>query len=187
MAIYSKVLIGKTIRMRAMEESDAEVTFNMRNDPEKTKFLNSPPESVEAQRIYIAKQRKAVDDYYFMIEDLAGNPIGMKAFSNYSPEMKTVESGRFIGFGSQVQHIEALIMGFDFAFDILGVEKVLMTVIENNKTMHSLQQRLGAKETNRVFMPAFGCDSIHSELNRDDYLAARKKAENIIERFCGRK
>ena len=77
MAIYSKVLTGKTIRMRAMEESDAEVTFNMRNDPEKTKFLNSPPESVEAQRIYIAKQRKAVDDYYFMIEDLAGNPIGM--------------------------------------------------------------------------------------------------------------
>ena len=58
MAIYSKVLTGKTIRMRAMEESDAEVTFNMRNDPEKTKFLNSPPESVEAQRIYIAKQRK---------------------------------------------------------------------------------------------------------------------------------
>ena len=50
MAIYSKVLTGKTIRMRAMEESDAEVTFNMRSDPEKTKFLNSPPESVEAPR-----------------------------------------------------------------------------------------------------------------------------------------
>lgn len=187
MAVYSEVLTGKTIRMRAMEESDAEVTFKMRNDPEKTRFLNPPPESVEAQRIYIAKQRESVDGYYFIIEDLEGNPIGMKALSDYCPETKTVESGRFIGFGSQIQHIEALIMGFDFAFDVLGVDKVLMTVIENNKAMYSLQQRLGAKETKRVFMPAFGCNSIHSELNRNDYLEARKKAENIIERFSGRK
>lgn len=187
MAVYNKVLIGKTIKMRAMEERDAEITFEMRKDPEKSKFLNSPPQSVEDQRRYIEKQRNTVGDYYFIIEDLDGNPIGMKAFSNYCPERKIVESGRFMGFGSQIQHIEALIIGFDFAFDVLGVDKVLMTVIEKNKSMHSLQQKMGAKETERVFMSAFGCDSIHSELTRDDYLLARKKVQKLIERFMGRK
>ena len=186
MAVYQKVLIGKTIKMRAMEEYDAKITFEMRTDPEKSKFLNSPPESVEDQRKYIQKQRNSIDDYYFIIENLEGKPIGMKAFSKYCPEKKTVESGRFIGFGSQLQHIEALLLGFDFAFEVLGVEKVLMTVIEHNTSMHSLQLRLGAKETERVFMPSFGCDSIHSELTQDDYLRARERAEELIKRFAVR-
>ena len=187
MAVYNKVIIGKTIKMRAMEERDAEITFKMRNNPKKARYLNAPPGSVENQRPYIAKQRNMADDYYFIIEDLDGNPIGMKAFSNYSPESKTVESGRFMGFGTQIQHIEALVIGFDFAFDILKVDKVFMTVIEHNTSMHSLQQKMGARETERIFMPAFGCYSIHSELTRDDYLSAREKAVTLIERFSGRK
>ena len=187
MAVYKDVLIGRTIKMRAMEESDAEITFQMRNNPEKSRYLNAPPKSVEEQRKYIAKQRNMVDDYYFIIEDLDGNPIGMKAISDYNPEKKTVESGRFMGFGTQIQNIEALVMGFDFAFDILKVDKVFMTVIEHNTSMHSLQQKMGAREIGRVFMPAFGCYSIHSELTREDYLPAREKAEKLIERFTGRK
>lgn len=88
MAVYQKVLIGKTIKMRAMEEYDAKITFEMRTDPEKSKFLNSPPESVEDQRKYIQKQRNSIDDYYFIIENLEGKPIGMKAFSKYCPEKR---------------------------------------------------------------------------------------------------
>ena len=92
-----------------------------------------------------------------------------------------------MGFGSQIQHIEALVMGFDFAFDILGVDKVLMTVIENNENMRSLQRRMGAEEIERVFVPAFGCNSIHSELTKDNYIPARRAMEKLIERFMGRK
>ncbi len=186
MAVYSKILVGKTIKMRAMEEADAEITYNMRNDPEKSKFLNSPPGSIKEQRDYIIKQRNTPDDYYFIIEDFDGNPIGMKAFYNYSSENKIVESGRFMGFGNQIQHIEALVMGFDFAFDILCVDKVIMTVIEKNQSMCSLQQRMGAKETERIYMPAFGCYSIHSELTRDCYQQSRKRAEKLIDRFTRR-
>lgn len=186
MAVYDGILLGKTIKMRAMEERDAEITFQMRNNPEKSRFLNAPPKSVEDQRQYIEKQRKMADDYYFIIEDLDGNPIGMKAFSHYDLGKRTVESGRFMGFGNQIQHIEALVMGFDFAFDILNVDRVFMTVLEHNTSMHSLQQRMGARETERVFMPEFGCYSIHSELTRGDYLPAREKAEKLIGRFTGR-
>ena len=186
MAVYDKVLVGRTIKMRSMEETDAEITYKMRNDPEKSKFLNAPPKSAEEQRNYIAKQRRTPGDYYFMIEDLNGKPIGMKALTNYRPKEKIIESGRFMGFGNQVQHLEALMMGFDFAFEVLKVDKVEMTVIENNENMHSLQVRMGAKETGRVYMPNFGCDSIRLELTKEDYLSAREKAEKLIARFAGR-
>jgi|InofroStandDraft_1065614.scaffolds.fasta_scaffold39915_2 Acetyltransferases, including N-acetylases of ribosomal proteins len=186
MAVYNKILLGKTVKMRAIEETDAEITYNMRNNVEKSKFLNSPPGSIQEQREYIIKQRNTPGDYYFIIEDFNGNIIGMKAFYGYCQEKKSVESGRFMGFGNQIQHIEALVIGFDFAFDILGVNKVIMTVIERNQSMYSLQKRMGAKETGRIYMPEFGCDSIHSELTRDSYLHARKKAEKLIERFTGR-
>lgn len=186
MAVYNKILLGKTVKMRAIEETDAEITYNMRNNAEKSKFLNSPPGSIQEQREYIIKQRNTPGDYYFVIEDFNENIIGMKAFYGYCQEKKIVESGRFMGFGNQIQHIEALVIGFDFAFDILGVNKVIMTVIERNQSMYSLQKRMGAKETGRIYMPEFGCDSIHSELTRDSYLPARKKAEKLIERFTGR-
>ncbi len=187
MAVYDGVLKGKTVLMRSLEVSDAEVTYKMRMDPNKNQYLNSPPASVEVQKEYIAKQRLKPDDYYFLIEDLDGNPIGMKAFSDYKPKEGTVESGRFMGFGNQIQHMEALIMGFDFAFDVLKCECIFMTVIENNKNMRSLQKKIGAKETERVYMPRFDCNSIHLELTKDNYYPAREKVETLINRFVGRK
>lgn len=187
MAVYNGIIRGKTVQLRSLEEQDAEITFKMRNDSEKNRFLNSPPVSVEAQKKYIAKQRQKPDDYYFLIEDLAGNPIGMKGFSDYKPEDRTIESGRFMGFGNQVQNLEALILSIDFAFDILGCERIIMTVLEKNKNMYSIQQKIGAKETGRVYMQDFGCDSIHSVLTKENYYPAREKIELLIERFARRK
>ena len=187
MAVYNGIIKGKTVQLRSLEEKDAEITFKMRNDSEKNKYLNSPPASVEAQKEYIAKQRQKPDDYYFLIEDLDGNPIGMKGFSDYKPAKHTIESGRFMGFGNQIQNLEALLLSIDFAFDILGCERIIMTVIENNKNMYSIQQKIGAKETGRVYMKNFGCNSIHSELTKENYYPAREKIELLINRFAGRK
>ena len=81
---------------------------------------------VEEQRNYIKRQMKLEGDYLFIVEDLKRNSIGMKGVYNYNPVAKTVETGRFLSYGSQVQNIEALKLSFDFAFDVLGVEKIVM-------------------------------------------------------------
>lgn len=53
------------------------------------------------------------------VYDLDGNIIGMRGIYNVTND--SAESGRTIGYGDAFQNMEALILGIDFAFDILGV------------------------------------------------------------------
>ena len=64
--------------MRTIEEFDAEVTYKMRSDPEKSRYIHRAEGTVEDQRKYIAQQQNKPDDYLFVIEDKSGNAIGMR-------------------------------------------------------------------------------------------------------------
>lgn len=184
--IYDGIIQGKTVRLRSIEENDAEVTYRMRTDPEKAQYVHPVKGTVEDQRNYIRKQRETPDDYLFVIEDLQGNPIGMKGVYNYNREKNEIETGRFIGYGSQVQNIEALKLGFDFAFDILNVDRVVMSALENNSVMLSIQKRFGVEFTYRDRYEGLEYDNIHSVLDRKVYAEVKPKIEALISRFAGR-
>ena len=184
--VYDGVIQGKTVRLRSIEEADAEVTFRMRTDPDKARFVRAGKGTVEGQREYIRKQRTVPDDYLFVIEDLQGNPIGMKGVYNYNKEEKTVETGRFIGYGSQVQNIEALMLSFDFAFDVLKVDRIEMSTLENNDVMLGIQKKFGVAFTYRDRYDEFEYDNLHSVLTREAYAASRPKISALIDRFANR-
>ncbi len=158
--IYDKVIPGKTVRLRSIEEKDAEITFQMRSDPQKSRFIHASAGTAEDQRMFIRRQRKTPGDYLFVIEDLKGRPIGMKGIYDFDPDRKTAESGRYLGFGSQIQNIEALCLSFDFAFKNLDVDKIKMTALEKNICMLSIQNRVGAVELFRQFNEDFGCNLV---------------------------
>lgn len=187
MAVYNDIINGLTVRLRAIEERDAEITYEWRTDPEKTKYVHVSTGTVEDQLRFIQRQRTLPGDYLFIIENLDGFPIGMKGIYNYNPEQKTVESGRFIGYGNQIQNIEALYLGFDFAFDYLKVEKVIMSALERNEGMISIQKSLGVKEFKRDYLRDFGCDNVYFELSKENYYKKRNKIVALISRFVGRK
>lgn len=184
--IYDGVIEGKTVRLRSIEESDAEITFKMRNDPEKAKYVRPSKGTVEGQREYIKKQRAVPDDYLFIIEDYQGNPIGMKGIYNYDKEKNEIETGRFIGYGSQVQNIEALMLSFDFAFDVLNVDHIVMSALENNKAMIGIQKKFGVKFTYRDHYEGLDYDNLHSVLTREAYSKSRPKVSALINRFARR-
>ena len=184
--VYDGVIEGKTVRLRSVEEKDAEVTYKMRHDPEKSKFVHQSKGTVEEQREFIRKQMKEPDDYLFIIEDLEGNPIGMKGVYNFDREKNEIETGRFMGFGSQVQNIEALMLSFDFAFDILGVERIVMSALENNNVMLGIQKRFGVEFTYRDRYEGLEYDSLHSVLKKEEYAKTRPKIEALINRFADR-
>ena len=83
--VYQYAIKGLTVCLRSVEESDAEVTFRMRSDPEKSRFIHRTTGTTEDQRNFIRAQRERIGDYLFLIEDLQGNPIGMKGIYNYDP------------------------------------------------------------------------------------------------------
>lgn len=184
--VYAGIIEGKTVRLRSIEERDAEVTFKMRSDPEKAKYVHPAKGNVEDQRKYIRKQRETPGDYLFIIEDLNGSPIGMKGVYNYNKERNEVETGRFIGYGSQVQNIEALMLSFDFAFDIMEVDRIVMSALENNNVMLGIQKRFGVEFTYRDRYEGLEYDNLHSVLTREAYAISRPKVEALISRFANR-
>lgn len=183
---YDKSIEGLTVRLRAIEESDAEATFLMRSDPEKSRYVHGATGTVEDQREFIARQREKPGDWLFMIEGLDGSPIGMKGVYDFDPVQKVVETGRFMNFGSQIQGVEALYLSFDFAFDVLGVDKVIMSALEENVNMRGMQDRFGVVVTHHEYNPEFGCDSVYSVLTREAYARSRPKAAALVERFAAR-
>ena len=189
MAVYDGYIYGKTIRFRSVEERDAEVTHDMRMDPERARFVRpmKGTASVDDQRAFVKKQREIPFDYLFLVEDLAGNPIGMKGVYNYDQGQNMVETGRYLGFGTPVQNVESLKMGFDFAFEHLNVDKVIMSALENNPRMLSLQKRIGTEYAYRDRYAELEFDSIYSILTKEKYAVTKREIEKIIDRFCNRK
>ena len=184
--VYEGVIEGKTVRLRSVEERDAEVTFRMRSDPVKSRFFHAAKGTVENQLEYIKRQRELKCDYLFLIEDLEGNPIGMKGLYNYDASKKEVESGRFVGFGSQVQNMEALLLSCDFAFDVLKVETINMAALENNSVMLGIQKKLGVVFTYKDKPEGMNDYNLHSYLTREAYLSSRPRAQQLIDRFANR-
>ena len=184
--VYDGVIQGKTVRLRSITEADAEVTFNMRSDPGKSRFFHAAKGTVEDQLRYIKQQRQTPGDYLFVFEDINGKPIGMKGLYNYNLEKKEIESGRFIGFGSQIQNIEALMLCFDFAFDTLGVERINMAALENNTAMLGIQERFGVVFTYKEKIEGFEYKNYHSYLIKAAYDKNRIGIIKLIERFANR-
>lgn len=184
--IYNGVLEGKTVRLRSVEEKDAEITFKMRSDPEKSRFFHAANGTVDDQLNYIKNQRQKQGDYLFIIEDIGGNPIGMKGLYNYNYQKKEIESGRFVGFGSQVQNMEALLLSCDFAFDILKVKNINMAALETNSVMLGIQRKLGVVFTYKDIPEGMKDYNLHSYLTKDSYLMARSKIQSLIDRFANR-
>lgn len=184
--VYKKILEGMTVRLRSVELKDAEITYQMRSHPEKSSYIHKAAGTVVDQRAYIERQREREGDYFFLIENRKNEPIGMKGLYGHDPLNSTIESGRFMGFGTQIENMEALYLSFGFAFNVLGVERINMSVLELNTAMYGIQQKFGARELRRKYNPEFGCNDIDSVLTREAYEKYGEKINRLIKRFAER-
>lgn len=181
--VYDHVIYGKTVGFRSVEERDAKATLEMRMDPSLNQHLHKIENSIENQAAFIRKQRSMPGDYLFIAEDKEGNPVGMRGILNFDTEKKTCETGRLIGRGNAVQNTEIAIFGYDFAFQVLGVESILLTVLEKNTNVLSGHRRYGAVETKREYMEQFQDYLITEILTRDNYYERRPAIYRLIERL----
>lgn len=182
--VYDKIIEGLTVNLRSVDISDAEITYNMRKNSEKTKFMHPVTGTVTDQKDYIEKQRKKPNDYLFLVSDKLGNAIGMRGI--YDVTETTAESGRTIGYGDVFQNMEALLLGLDFAFDILGVNRILMDAAAENQSIRGIQIQLGAKEYKRDYIPGLRYEFVFSVLEYRDYQQQREKIMKMIKKHVQR-
>jgi len=183
--VFDGILYGKTVCLRSVEEKDAAVTLKMRLNPSANQYLTKVDNDVEKQRAFIARQRDMAGDYLFIAEDMNGNPIGMRRVNRVSSEGRYCYTGSLIGLGNAVQNTEIALLGYDFAFQILGVSRIILEVVAANVNVVNSQARYGAEEIKRESSEEFG-EFIYQELTLESYMAHRPAIYGLIEKLGSR-
>lgn len=178
--VYDKVLEGKYVNLRSVNIEDAEYTLSLRKDPELTKYLPKLDITLDQQKKWIEKQRNKLGDYYFLIQDKEGTNIGV--IGVYDVQECQCETGRIAAKnGNSFQIIEAQLLSFDFAFDILNLSKTVNYVYEDNVHAIRLSQMFGAEVTNR-FKDETGMIRVDHVITFERYNEYRKKVARILYR-----
>lgn len=139
--VYDGIIEGSYVYLKSADIEDAEFTLSLRQNPLLTQYLPKLDISMEQQKAWISSQREKDGDYFFVVRTLEGTPIG--TVSIYDLQGDTSESGRLALIGDSFQNIEASLLLFRFAFDIVGLKKVTGYIVDGNKRADRFNKQFG--------------------------------------------
>ena len=138
-----RLVRGRQLLMRDAGMADAEFILGLRTDQKKATFLSATPADLERQRDWLA--RYAADDgqVYFIITNLAGEPVGTVRL--YDQRGDSFCWGSWIksdhapaGFG-----VESALMVYAYALQ-LGFRRAHFDVRKQNVSVCQFHERFGA-------------------------------------------
>jgi RimJ/RimL family protein N-acetyltransferase len=144
-------LEGKNIRLRLVEEKDADFILTLRLDERYNTFLSSVSPDAEAQKNWIRKYKddeKNGYQYYFIIERLDCTPCGTVRV--YDVRSDTFCWGSWILNENKTRYaaLESAFLVYDFGFQQLGFKKSHFNVMKDNRGVIKFHTRMGAVKTN---------------------------------------
>lgn len=170
-------LESNNIRLRFVEDSDAEFILSLRLDERYNTFLSSVSPDLEAQKTWI---RQYKDDefhgiqYYFIIERLDGTPCGTVRI--YDIRNDSFCWGSWILNHNKTRYaaLESAFLVYDFGFIKLGFKKSHFDVMKGNKSVIKFHNRMGAIKINE--------DEINEyfEITKEAVKAAKEKLANKL-------
>ena len=179
--VYSKVIVGKYVKMRSVEESDAEETLKMRLNKEKTKFLHQVENNLDKQRNWIKNQRTREGDYHFVVEDLkTGKLIGMVGISEI--ENKRGHIGRILMYGNSFQSFETYYLALKFGFEVLNLEVQWGDTDIENKSAYNLCLTFGMQYKEPVYEADLNRYAAYFDYTAEDFKVNAPKIEKLIYR-----
>jgi len=149
-----KTLTGKCIDLVPLTDEMLEKVVALRNQDKSVYFLNQGNLlTLEMQKQWFDNYQKRYDDIYWAIYDKTNTFVGTMRL--YDISAGECVQGSFIideQYAKGAPYaLEAEIMSLRFAFDVLGVEKVINEDRADNANMNSLTKKLGftyIKDTN---------------------------------------
>lgn len=144
-------LESKTIRLRLVEESDAEFILKLRLDEKYNQFLSSINPVLQSQKDWIRRYKideKTREQFYFIIERLDGTSCGTVRI--YDLKKESFCWGSWILNESKTQYaaIESAFLIYEFGFKILGYKKSHFDVRKDNEKVISFHKKMGAIQIN---------------------------------------
>lgn len=142
-------LKSKTIRLRLVEESDAEFILKLRLDEKYNQFLSSVSPDLQSQKDWIRKYKndeKIKKQFYFIIERIDGLPCGTVRV--YDLKENSFCWGSWILNEDKTHYaaLESAFLVYEFGFKMLGYNKSHFDVMKGNEKVISFHKKMGAKE-----------------------------------------
>lgn len=141
----------KTVRLRLVEENDAEFILSLRLNEKYNKFLSLVSSEIEDQKKWIQQyknEEKTRKQFYFIIERIDNNnPCGTVRIYNLSQDSFSWGSWILNENKTKYAALESAFLVYKFGFDELGYKKSHFDVRKENIKVIGFHEKMGAKKT----------------------------------------
>jgi RimJ/RimL family protein N-acetyltransferase len=170
----AKRIIGKNLVLRNVTLNDAAFILEQRNDSRKSMYLSYTEPEIAKQIAYLENYSVKVDQAYFVIESLAGDPIGLVRL--YDPKEDSFCWGSWVLKNGAPQYaaIESALMVYAYAIDCLGFKNAHFDVRKENESVWRFHERFGAK---RVAETELDC---LYEIGLNEIMVARSRYKKFL-------
>lgn len=147
---HSYILKNEERTLRPVRMEDAEFIVRLRNQPHVVGIVNDTSADIEKQRQWLREYFDRPNDYYWIIETPSGEPFGTTSLYHYDAEKKQMESGRWVQLKDErfaYNFFKSLVQINDFAFEVLGLSRIVFDVAVHNKRVIRYHQSYGAEIT----------------------------------------
>ena len=145
---HSVVLTNADRILRPVSVADAEFIVYLRNLPHVKGRINDTSIDIEKQRQWILQYLARPNEWYWVVESLNQRPLGTTSLYHFDAEKNQIEIGRWAMIKDHgINMIASRIQVIDFAFDIVGVDRIVCDVASYNKPVLRYHRLLGERET----------------------------------------
>ncbi|TMP79129.1 GNAT family N-acetyltransferase [Pseudoalteromonas sp. S983] len=140
---------SKTIKMRYVEEADAEFILKLRLDERYNQFLSEVKADLESQKNWIRAYKKDELDkkqFYFIIERLDGTPCGTVRIYGLKDDSFSWGSWILNEDKTRYSAIESALMVYEFGFNKLKFNKSHFEVMKDNIRVVNFHKKFGAQQ-----------------------------------------
>ncbi len=140
-------LQSKTVRLRLVQESDAEFILKLRLDARYQQFLSPVSSDVDAQKRWIRNykaQEAEGQQFYFIIERNDGTSCGTVRVYDLKPDSFCWGSWVLSENKTRTAALESAFLVYQFGFGDLGFKKSHFDVLKGNTAVVSFHEKKGA-------------------------------------------
>lgn len=161
-------LKGKATILEEVTPEDAQLLCDLRNDPQRNKFLSSTATiSIEEQKAWTKMNAQKKDNFYFKVLDAkTGEFCGTVAI--YDKQNGRAEFGRYVC-TEPIQAVESEYLLLKFGFDVMFLDTIYCRTVKDNKSVWNQHYKYGFKDIREEIVGPRKMLHMIQELDKEDF------------------